>query len=78
VEFFFIVFRLCAVFGGLYHLKRGAESLVVGADNTLDSIISSGEQLKTKYLVMGVDYAPQSMLPVMDKGISRGVFITDG
>lgn len=70
--------RLCAVFGGLYHLKRGAEGLVIGSDNVLHSIVSNGEQLKTSFLVMGLDYAPEKMLPSPTTGISRAVFITDG
>ncbi|KAF4529248.1 hypothetical protein B566_EDAN017706 [Ephemera danica] len=70
--------RLCAVFGGLYHLKRGAEGLVVGGDDVLHSIVSNGEQLRTNFLVMGLDYAPEKMLPSSTTGISRAVFITDG
>ncbi|XP_059488326.1 rab proteins geranylgeranyltransferase component A 1 [Neocloeon triangulifer] len=70
--------RLCAVFGGLYHLKRGAEALVVGSDNVLRAIHSDGENLKTNYLVMGLDYAPNSFLPENSPGMSRAVFVIDG
>ncbi|CAB3362953.1 Hypothetical predicted protein [Cloeon dipterum] len=69
--------RLCAVFGGLYHLKRGAEALIVGSDNTLKAIHSDRENLKSNYLVMGLDYAPDSFLPEESPGISRGVFLID-
>jgi hypothetical protein len=74
----FLFHRLCAVFGGLYHLKRGAEALIVGSDNTLHGIVSNGEQLKTSFLVMGTDYAPPSILPQASNGLSRAVLITDG
>jgi hypothetical protein len=70
--------RLCAVFGGLYHLKRGADALIVGSDNVLKAIHSDGENLKTNNLVMGLDYAPTSLLPEGSPGMSRAVFVIDG
>lgn len=73
-----IIFRLCAVFGGLYHLKRGAGALIVDSDNKLTAIHSDGENLKTNHLVMGLDYAPSTFLPEITPGISRAVFVIDG
>jgi hypothetical protein len=74
--------RLCAVFGGLYHLKRAAEAVIVsdGEDSrlTCQAIVSGGQRLKTSHLVLGVGYAPPQFLKAAPPGgLSRGIFITD-
>ena len=74
--------RLCAVFGGLYHLKRAAEAVIVscGEDTkpACQGIVSGGQRLETSHLVMGVGYAPPQFLQgAPSGGLSRGIFITD-
>ncbi|KAJ4446648.1 hypothetical protein ANN_13345 [Periplaneta americana] len=73
--------RLCAVFGGLYHLKRAAEALIVSevdSKTTCQGIVSGGQRLETEHLVLGVGYAPPDFLQTAPPGgLSRGIFITD-
>lgn len=74
--------RLCAVFGGLYHLKRAAEAVIVsdGEDSNLTchAIVSGGRRLNTSHLVLAVGYAPPQFLQTAPNGgLSRGIFITD-
>ncbi|KAJ9600791.1 hypothetical protein L9F63_001071, partial [Diploptera punctata] len=74
--------RLCAVFGGLYHLKRAAEAVIVSsgedAKTTCKGIVSGGQRLDTSHLVMGVGYAPPQFLQgAPSGGLSRGIFVTD-
>ncbi|XP_050532576.1 rab proteins geranylgeranyltransferase component A 1 [Daktulosphaira vitifoliae] len=69
--------RLCAVFGGVYHLKRAANSIVV-SDNQCKAIISDGSRLDCDHLVLGVSDAPPEFLGAAPKaGLSRGIFIID-
>lgn len=74
-------FRLCAVFGGVYHLKRAADSLIVtgeGSDSVCKGIISDGQRLTTDHLVLDVPDAPPSFLQKTPTGgLSRGIFITN-
>jgi hypothetical protein len=70
------------VFGGLYHLKRAAEAVIVskGEDSNLicQGIMSGGQRLKTSHLVLGVGYTPPQFLQASPLGgLSRGIFITD-
>ncbi|XP_046394320.1 rab proteins geranylgeranyltransferase component A [Ischnura elegans] len=70
--------RLCAVFGGVYHLKRSAEAVLVGSDSKCKGVISAGKRLETENLVLGMEYAPPQYLASAPKGgLSRGIFITD-
>lgn len=74
--------RLCAVFGGLYHLKRAAEALIVtdgqGSVSACRGIVSGGQRLESHHLVLGVGYAPPQFLQAAPPGgLSRGIFITD-
>lgn len=74
--------RLCAVFGGLYHLKRTAEAVIVTdkGDSRLicHGIMSGGQRLETCHLVLAVSSAPAQFLNAAPAGgMSRGVFITD-
>lgn len=76
-----IVRRLCAVFGGVYHLKRAANSVIVGEkDGKLhcSGIVSGSQRLATQHLVIAVSDAPKSFLcSAPSGGLSRGIFITD-
>lgn len=72
--------RLCAVFGGLYHLKRAADAIIVDANDEEKCVgIMSGQQrLETANLVMGVGYAPPDFVKTAPSGgLSRGIFVTD-
>ena len=70
------------MFGGLYHLKRTAETLIVGdkGDSQLicHGIISGRQRLETSHLVLAVTSAPPQFLNAAPSGgVSRGIFITD-
>lgn len=70
------------MFGGLYHLKRAAEALIVtdGQDSVsaCRGIVSGGQRLESNHLVLGVGYAPPQFLQAAPPGgLSRGIFITD-
>lgn len=70
--------RLCAVFGGVYHLKRSAEAVLVGPDSLCKGVISAGKRLEAENLVLCMEYAPPEYLASAPKGgLSRGIFITD-
>nr|CAD7425470.1 unnamed protein product [Timema monikensis] len=74
--------RLCAVFGGLYHLKRTADALIIktdeGSKSQCVSIVSGNQRLDTANVIFGVGHAlPQFLKNVPTQGISRGIFITD-
>ncbi|KAK7865799.1 hypothetical protein R5R35_001264 [Gryllus longicercus] len=71
--------RLCAVFGGLYHLKRAADAIIIDANGEKCIGIMSGQQhLETANLVMGVGYAPPDFVKTAPSGgLSRGIFVTD-
>nr|CAD7407761.1 unnamed protein product [Timema poppensis] len=74
--------RLCAVFGGLYHLKRTADALIIktdeGSKSQCVSIVSGNQRLDTANVIFGVGHAlPQFLKNVPTQGISRGIFVTD-
>ncbi|KAG8229785.1 hypothetical protein J437_LFUL005866, partial [Ladona fulva] len=70
--------RLCAVFGGVYHLKRSAEAIVVGEDSLCKGVVSAGKRLDAENLVLGMEYAPPKYLASAPKGgLSRGIFVID-
>lgn len=75
--------RLCAVFGGIYCLKRPIDSIKID-ENPADSkksveIHSNNKVLTCEHVVIGIDKAPKEFLSVADftKGISRAVFVTN-
>ena len=74
-------YRLCAVFGGVYHLKRAADGIIVageGDDSVCKGIISDGQRLTAGHLVLSVPDAPKSFLQkAPNGGLSRGVFVTN-
>ncbi|XP_023225282.1 rab proteins geranylgeranyltransferase component A-like [Centruroides sculpturatus] len=81
--------RLCAVFGGIYHLKRTAESLILHSDGSFKGLISNGQRINCSWMVMESSYITSnqdqfnnltnSLLSsdINPKRISRGIFITD-
>jgi len=69
--------RLCAVFGGIYCLKRQLDGVVVNEDKC-KAIISGRQRLALEHLVVGQGHLPPEI--VASEGgnqISRGIFITD-
>ncbi|KAG8315250.1 hypothetical protein J6590_075349 [Homalodisca vitripennis] len=76
-----MLFRLCAVFGGVYHLKRAANSVIIsqqGGEPHCAGIVSGSQRLSTEHLVMAVSDAPKTFLQSAPTGgLSRGIFLTD-
>lgn len=74
-------YRLCAVFGGVYHLKRAADGIIVhgeGDESLCKGIISGGQRLTADHLVLSVPDAPKTFLQKTPTGgLSRGIFITN-
>ncbi|XP_035222226.1 rab proteins geranylgeranyltransferase component A 2-like isoform X3 [Stegodyphus dumicola] len=69
--------RLCAVYEGMYYLKRKAEAVVL-SNNHCCGIISMGQRINCQWLVMESSYAPPEFLPpAKPEYLSRGIFITD-
>ena len=70
--------RMCAVFGGLYCLRRSASALTVCTDtNRCTGIFSDGQQLRAKWIVMEYSYVPANHKASLSKSVSRAVFITN-
>lgn len=73
--------RLCAVFGGIYCLKRTASSLIVNSDNECNGIVDTqGQTLKAKTIIMEASYATQdicSNISENQKKISRVILFTN-
>lgn len=71
--------RMCAVFGGLYCLRRGASTIIVSeADGTCTGIISENRVLKCKWLITEFSYVPERFRKECTQFVSRAVFITCG
>lgn len=71
--------RMCAVFGGLYCLRRGASAITISeANGECTGIISDNQLLKCKWLISGYSYMPESFKKECTQFISRAVFITCG
>lgn len=69
--------RLCAVFGGVYYLKRATDGVIVAA-NDCKGIVSNQQRLNAQHLVMGISNAPKSFLKsAPTSGLSRGIFLID-
>jgi len=74
---FSIPFRLCAVFGGIYCLKRQLDGVVVNEDKC-KAIISGKQRLALEHLVVGQGHLPPEIVASEGENqISRGIFITD-
>ena len=72
--------RLCAVFGGVYHLKRSIEAIIVDPNEAkTKAIISSGRRLECQQLILGPGFSPGALLETNENslGLQRGIFITN-
>lgn len=68
--------RLCAVYGGMYYLKRNIEAIVL--NERCCGIVSMNQRIDCQWLVMESSYSPPDFLPpVISQRISKGIFITD-
>lgn len=71
--------RMCAVFGGLYCLRRSASAITVNeANGECTGVISQNQLLKCKWLIMEHSYVPDIFKKECTQFVSRGVFITSG
>lgn len=69
--------RLCAVFGGVYCLKRQLDGVIINNEKC-KSIISGKQKIKLEHLVVGQGHIPSEIIENNgEKNISRGIFITD-
>ncbi|CAG5079523.1 Similar to CHM: Rab proteins geranylgeranyltransferase component A 1 (Homo sapiens) [Cotesia congregata] len=69
--------RLCAVFGGVYCLKRQFDGVVVEGDKC-KSIVTGKQKLALEHLVVGQGHLPPEIVDSAgEMKISRGIFITD-
>lgn len=69
--------RMCAVFGGLYCLRRGASAITFNKeDHQCTGVISNNQLLKCKWLISGCSYVPQIFRKEYSQYVSRAVFIT--
>ncbi|KAK2586255.1 hypothetical protein KPH14_001511 [Odynerus spinipes] len=69
--------RLCAVFGGVYCLKRQLDGVVIKEDKC-KAIITGKQRLALEHLVVGQGHLPPEIVAFEgEQQISRGIFITD-
>ncbi|XP_071642335.1 rab proteins geranylgeranyltransferase component A 1-like isoform X2 [Temnothorax longispinosus] len=69
--------RLCAVFGGIYCLKRQLDGVVVNEDKC-KAIISGRQRFALEHLVVGQGHLPPEIVASEGENqISRKIFITD-
>ncbi|GFU28549.1 rab proteins geranylgeranyltransferase component A 2 [Nephila pilipes] len=70
--------RLCAVYEGMYYLKRKVDGILCDHDNKCHGIVSMGQRISCEYLVMESSYAPFDIDAVTSPDrISRAILITD-
>ncbi|KAG7187878.1 hypothetical protein KM043_013857 [Ampulex compressa] len=69
--------RLCAVFGGVYCLKRQLDGVVID-ENTCKAVITGKQRLALEHLVVGQGHLPPEIVAFEgQQQISRAIFITD-
>ncbi|KAI4499972.1 hypothetical protein M0802_004842 [Mischocyttarus mexicanus] len=69
--------RLCAVFGGVYCLKRQLDGVVINEDKC-KAIVTGKQRLALEHLVVGQGHLPPEIVAFEgEQQISRGIFITD-
>ncbi|KAL9971645.1 hypothetical protein ACROYT_G017841 [Oculina patagonica] len=69
--------RMCAVFGGLYCLRRGASAITVSeANRECTGVISEKQALKCKWLITEFSYVPEMFKKECTQFVSRAIFIT--
>ncbi len=67
--------RLCAVFGGVYNLDRPVNGLIT-KDDQIVGIVSRGQRIDCKFLVMNSQLCPQELKPNFKTiGIRRKICI---
>lgn len=73
--------RLCAVYGGIYHLNRGADFILIDEDNLSKGVISKGALFSSKYVVLSASLLPSDneKLKIVHPPsfITRSVLLTD-
>lgn len=72
--------RMCAVFGGIYCLRRTAQAIILNNSDEIVAIVDTeGQRLETKWVVMDSSYASSQFLPQIQdvSRMSRAVLITD-
>ena len=71
--------RMCAVFGGIYCLRKNVKTLVLNEENKncLAVIAEDGQRLSTKWLIMERSYVPDVFEVVTQCMMSRAILITD-
>lgn len=71
--------RMCAVFGGIYCLRKNINCLVFdeGCKKCVAVISEDGQRLNTNWLIMEKSYAPEVFELESDCMVSRAVLITD-
>lgn len=71
--------RLCAVYGGIYHLQRGPSALLLNEDGACIGIVSNGRRFNCRWVIMGANYAPPEMSsPRHTPRVSRAIVVADG
>ncbi|XP_003748331.1 rab proteins geranylgeranyltransferase component A 1 [Galendromus occidentalis] len=65
--------RLCAVFGGVYHLDRQVEGYFVDEDNRVRAVRSRGETFRASHVVINQDFDPSHTSN--NEHISRAIVI---
>uniref|UniRef100_A0A069DVP2 Rab proteins geranylgeranyltransferase component A n=1 Tax=Panstrongylus megistus TaxID=65343 RepID=A0A069DVP2_9HEMI len=70
--------RLCAVYGGIYCLNRGAEKIIVETNKCI-GILSGSKELFAEHIVMSSSQTPMEFYLANNSTeiISRGILITD-
>ncbi|XP_013779155.1 rab proteins geranylgeranyltransferase component A 2-like [Limulus polyphemus] len=69
--------RLCAVFGGIYYLKRSVEGVILDREGKCVGIFSNHKRINCSWLVMESSYAAAEFLPAnVPERVSRAIFIT--
>ncbi|XP_067627668.1 rab proteins geranylgeranyltransferase component A [Eurosta solidaginis] len=78
--------RLCAVFGGIYCLKRQINDIYIEADTNMANVMLDGKSIKAQHVVSAHEHLPNVLLErntgIYGQGelvnaLSRGVFITE-
>jgi len=68
--------RLCAVYGGIYCLKRAVDDIALDSNSNEFLLSSAGKTLRAKNVVSAPGYTPVSKGIELKPHISRGLFIS--
>ena len=71
--------RLCAVFGGTYYLGRSIEAVITDGDNAAIAIVSDGQRINCKKLVVGGSACPADLKSLSQdlKNVERKICLTN-